>query len=99
LDFYNAEIEGFPEERDSPHWNLIMADNNETSQAQFVVAYFDKGAVTLVIGYGDRRRIREFAEGDFSIQPEETLAELTSRSRTAYSTSVLHQDVIAWLSI
>ena len=95
---YSSDVANFPEERDSDHWNLDMADYDLGREAMFVAYAFSRGSVFFCSGLGDAYAIRHFCEHEFGGEASELMAALGRRFQALHPVvSAPRQVVESWL--
>jgi hypothetical protein len=90
------ETAHFPIESNATHWDLIAADYDSSTDAQFIAALFFGERVTFLAGRGPATEIRAFAQDAFPDDPDVVLDDMARRFDTGKRWTCRADEVIAW---
>lgn len=81
LEMHDKEIQRFPEEAGTSHWNFLSADYDPNRDALFVLVTFSGSNATFAAGRGNGGELRHFGTTDFPDDPNDILPEVNRRFR------------------
>lgn len=98
LEMREEDNKRFPEQAESVHADILMADFDPNRLALFIVANFVSDQVTIAAGRGVASNVRMFLERDFPTDASQIIEQLKSRFILGeMRISVSYQDLAAWL--
>lgn len=92
------EVSNFPEVKEKPFVDVIVADFDLSRPAFFVVAMLNGSTMTLAAGLADAHALRTFLEHEFPDDPSQIFTELDKRFKLSDKRLAVDRQVIGSLS-